>query len=235
MNGELDGAALLRACREGEAAERRAAFEELGGFLLRIARERLRSKPELADRAEECVQESLLVVWRKLEAGGGPDRPERFPAWCAAVVVHKVYDMLRRQGYSRQMAAALEAGGIPDRARRVPRAAQRSLEGMLEADDDGPPLRLPDARALDPETDAAEREAYRALVASIRDHPQLSEDSKQVLSQGFLAEMDDAELASRLGTSRGNVQVIRSRNLSKLRDDQALLDRLRTFYETPKD
>lgn len=232
MADAIDPVLLLDACRQGQPAARRAASGQLGGFLLRVAAERLRSKPDLAEQAEDCAQEALVAIWRKLEAGGGPDRPERFLSWSAAVVVHKVYDLLRRQGYGRPAAASLAVDPIPERVRRVPRAAQLSLEALgADSADSGPRRRLPDPSALDPEAEAGEREAFAALLVGAREHARLSEDSKRVLGEGFLDERDDDELARSLGTSRANVHVIRSRNLAKLRGDTAWMAQLRRFYE----
>jgi RNA polymerase sigma factor (sigma-70 family) len=252
MTQELDPVALLGGCRDGAPAERREAYQILGSFLLRVALDRLRSKPDLRDHAEECVQEALVSIWRKLEAGGGPDQPERFLSWSAAVVVHKTYDLLRRQGYVRgaiaePAPAGKEAGRSTSRARgsegrapaipagrkRVPRSAQHSLDALLEGGPSGDdrPVRLPDPTALAPEAEAARREAFVDLVLAIRDHPRLSEHSKQVLSQGFLAELDDAELAQRLGLARGNIHVIRCRNLAKLRGDAEFLALLAAQYD----
>lgn len=264
MAQKMDPVALLAACREGAPAEQREAFLVLGSFLLRVALDRLRSKPDLRDHAEECVQEALVSIWRKLEAGGGPDQPERFLSWSAAVVVHKTYDLLRRHGYTRAQIAqpapagspAAGSGGsgtagtvasqpsaspsgestaraatIPAGRKRVPRSAQLSLDALLEGGPSGGrPIRLPDPAALAPEPEAARRESFVQLVLAIRDHPRLSEHSKQVLSQGFLAELDDAELARSLELSRGNVHVIRCRNLAKLRGDAAFLALLAAEY-----
>lgn len=215
-----DPAAWLAACRAGEPE----AWRALGRLLQRVARSRLRGTADRDALAEDCAQDALLGIWRRLERGAGPE-PERFVAFAAATVVHKVYDALRRRG-------TLPSGprdAAPERRKRVPPERLESLEARLEATS-GPARALPDNAALAPEAAAEARAAFEALAAELARHPRLSEASREVLGRGFLEEQDDAELAQVLGTSRGNVHVIRSRNLAKLRGDEALMARLRALY-----
>jgi RNA polymerase sigma factor (sigma-70 family) len=234
MRDDLDPAVLLANCRERDPRRRRDAYHGLGIFLARIARARLQGRPELAPLAEDCAQEALVAVWRKLEAGQGPDAPQRFLGWCAAIAVHKVYDALRRQGHV--------SGG--DQLKRVPPALVASLEALAAGDEGGgqaaagPAFELADPAAASPEQAALDRAALAGLVATVRNHRRLSEHSRRILLQGYLAEATDAELAEDLGVSHANVQVIRSRNLKKLREDRGLQAALRgdrPVYASPGD
>ena len=223
MTTERDPALLHAACLAKNPETRQTAYRELGDFLLRITHARLRSKPDLAARAEECAQEAIVTVWRKLEKGQGPDKPERFLSWSASIAVHKVFDELRRLGYT---GAQLQDLG---RTKRVPHAHQASLDSLL--DDPDRPARLADAAALDPASSVEDRADFASLLLVIRSHPKLSDHSRSILALGFLAELDDGELAERLGLGRPNVQVIRSRNLKKLREDRRFLEAIRAYYE----
>jgi RNA polymerase sigma factor (sigma-70 family) len=225
MTTQRDPALLHAACLAENPETRQAAYRELGDFLLRITNARLRSKPDLAARAEECAQEAIVTVWQKLEAGQGPEKPERFVSWAASIAVHKVFDELRRLGYT---GAQLRE---PGRTKRVPHAHQASLESLL--DDPDRPARLADATALDPEASVEDRADFASLLLAIRNHPKLSDHSRNILVKGFLAELDDGELAEHLSLGRPNVQVVRSRNLKKLREDQGFLDAIRAYYEGP--
>ncbi len=214
MRDDLDPAALLAGCRDRDPGRRRDAYHRLGVFLVRVAGTRLQGRPELAPLAEDCAQEALVSIWRKVEAGQGPDAPERFLGWCAAIAVHKVYDALRRQGHV--------SGG--EHLKRVPPALVASLEALAAGDDrsgegaSGPAIEPADPAAVHPEQAALDRAALVDLVRTVQHHPRLSEHSRRILLQGFLAEATDGELADELGVSRANVQVIRSRNLAKLRE-----------------
>ena len=227
MRDDRDSLELHRRCTVDDPAARHAAWEDLGRFLGRVARSRLRSKPELDGLDEECAQEALLAVWRKLEAGQGP-RPERFLSWSATIVIHKTYDALRRRGYR----PGESEDSAPGLRKRIPPKLLDSLEALTGADDPlATPLRLADPRAVDPEDVAGRSEAFARLALELGRHPKLSEASRTVLTEGFLADREDADLAELLETTRANVQVIRSRNLSKLRADEDLLTRLRAFYD----
>ena len=78
MTSTLDPQNLHRACQSKTNVERTQAYQQLGEFLLRSALSRLHSKPELHPHAQECTQEVLVTIWRKLEAGLGPDHPQQF-------------------------------------------------------------------------------------------------------------------------------------------------------------
>lgn len=233
MASTLDPHTLYRACRSVDRAERAAAYQQLGEFLLRVALSRLKSKPDLHPQAEECAQEALTAIWQKLEAGQGPDTAGRFLSWAATIVIHKVFDMLRREGFPLR-SEETDPGEIPGRKKRVPRRQQESFEQLVEYEDGpGDPWQeqLPDPQPSDPEIDFLQREGAIELLLGIREHPHVSDDSKIVLLDGFLADMADEELASRLNTSRSNIRVIRYRNLNKLRDDVEFLANLRPYYE----
>lgn len=246
MAATQDAQILYWTCRSEERAERANAYQQLGEFLLRVALSRLQSKPELHPHAEECAQEALVAIWQQLEAGQGPDRPERFLSWCASVVIHKVYDELRRLGYTAgegdaghgevetQPAVRGVLSPSKGRTKRVPKEEQESFE-QLVTHDDGTTVpwaeRVADQQAEDPEAHVVEREGLVRLLLGIRDHPHLSDDSRKVLIFGFLAELTDDQLATRLGTSKSNIYVIRSRNLGKLRNDSEFVAQLRSHYQ----
>jgi RNA polymerase sigma factor (sigma-70 family) len=229
---------LYQACRSADRAACADAYQQLGEFLLRVALSRLHTKPELSPHAQECAQEALVTIWQKLEAGHGPDHPSQFLSWSAAIVVHKVYDELRRLGYglgSREPDPAESTGPAPaaGRTRRVPKQQQESLEQLIDGED-GSAIpwveRVFDPLAIDPEANVVEREEVVQLLRGIRNHPRLSDSSKEVLMHGFLAGLTDDELATRLDISKSNVHVIRSRNLSKLRDDADFMSQLESHF-----
>ncbi len=236
MSSDFDSNVLYQACRSTDTQERTDAYQQLGEFLLRVAHSRLRSKPDLHPRAQECVQEALVTVWQKLEASDGPDDPERFLSWSASIVIYKVYDMLRRLGYPTSSGSPEDSDAAEEairRKKRVPKERQESLEQFISYDDGtGVPRgeRLPDPETVNPEDHIVDQDSLIELLLGIRDHERLSDDSKEVLMRGFLAGDTDDELAGRLDTSKSNVYVIRSRDLSKLREDDEFMTQLQTYY-----
>lgn len=107
-----------------------------------------------------------------------------------------------------------------------------SRQDSLDQDGDGPALadRLADPGAPPP-PQAVEARALVELLGRIRSIAAVSERSRTVLLRGYLEEWDDEELAQALGTSRGNVHVIRCRDLEKLRRDPAFMAELRRWRE----
>lgn len=74
----------------------------------------------------------------------------------------------------------------------------------------------------------AEREDMGTiLLAAVRALPDPRQ--QQVLLWGYLAELDDAEIAARLGITRNHVHQLRHRALLGLRSDPALVARLAAY------
>jgi RNA polymerase sigma factor (sigma-70 family) len=172
------------------------AFQELGRYLLRIAYARLRSQPYLTNAAEDCVQQALMIIWRKLRAGSGPERPEWFMTWSASIVIHRLLD----------------------EARKVTRARAESLEEITDDDESLLPSQAGADTAMCDGLFATTDDRKR-FIAMIEAHPRLSADVKLVLLRGYLLEQDDQELAQQLGKSQPTVRVLRFRGLKALRSD----------------
>lgn len=193
------GQPLYHRCCSTDAGTLNAAFQELGLVLLRIACARLRDQPYLSHVAEDCAQQALVTIWRKLHAGQGPERPEWFTTWCASIVIHRVLDEQRRTFRSRI----------------------DSLDELVEEDES----KLPPASsnpAADERSFATADDGQR-FIALIENHPRLSNETKLVLLHGYLLERDDQELAEQLGKSRATMRVLRFRGLKVLREDQEFM------------
>ncbi|MFN8467011.1 MAG: sigma-70 family RNA polymerase sigma factor [Caldilineaceae bacterium] len=186
-----DARALYERCCSPDPQVCSDAFQELGTFLLRVALARFK---DLAHLAEDCAQQALLIVWRKLQAGHGPERPEWFLTWSAGIVIHR----------------------LQDERRKTARSRVDSLDELVEDDESQLP-RQPVAEAGDLSfATAADRDRF---VALIENHPHLSPEAKLVLLHGYLLEQDDQEIAVQLGKSRATVRVLRFRGLKLLRGD----------------
>lgn len=214
-----DSRALHAACQNQGGSEQEAAYQRLGRLLYEIAWRRVGGNPRLEHLAADCMQETLLVIWRKLEAGQGPREPERFVGWSAAILVNKLREALRR----------LEPKPAVRRSKRVALSQLRSLDAPMGSPE-GPSL----AQLLPADDPGAEsRQAHselRALIAEIAEIDAISEQSRIVLLRGFIEGLDDAELAALLETSKANIHVIRCRDLAKLRLAGDYLARLREHF-----
>lgn len=215
---EIESAQLLARCQAARLPQREAAFEELGRLLYAVAWRRVAGRPELEHLAEDCMQEALLIVWQRLEAGQGPMAPERFIGWCVTILLNKLREHLRR----------LEPRGLPGRTMRVGLSRLTSLDAPVGEDGGSLGQRLGDGTD-DLETQQAYRE-IQALVREIGRIDAISEASRRVLLEGYIGGLDDDELAASLGTSRANVHVIRHRDLAKLRRFDDYMRRLAAWY-----
>ena len=211
---------LHATCLSRSAREQRAGYERLGRLLHDIAWRRVAGDPRLHHLAEESMQEALLTIWRALEAGRGPDAPERFVGWAATIVLNKVREGVRR----------LEPRGRAGRTKRVALSRQRSLDRPPRPGESSLAERLAAEESEDPIEAAATYAEIRDLVAEITRVETVSERSRTVLLRGYVEGWDDAALADHLNTSRANVHVIRSRDLAKLREAGDYMDRLRALY-----
>lgn len=191
-----DVQALYGRCCSDDPCVCNDAFQELGRFLLRIAYARVKNQPHIFNVTEDCVQQALMIIWRKLRAGHGPERPEWFMTWCASIVIHRLLD----------------------ESRKATRARADSLEEITDEDESQIPQQEGSDAAV---SDAifATTDDRKRFIAMIEDHPRLSADVKFVLLCGYLLEQDDQELARQLGKSQPTVRVLRFRGFKALRND----------------
>jgi RNA polymerase sigma factor (sigma-70 family) len=214
MDLQRTSADLCHACNAGTEPERTTGYRRLGEILHRVAWQHVAHDARLHPLAEEAMQESLVIVWRHLAAGRGPE-PAAFVAWATVIVVNKVREAVRR----------LEP---TTRGRPTLRVAL-SRQVRLDAPDERTGELLSEHLAQDG-GDMDESLAYQelcALVAGIQDMPEISDQSRTVLLRGYIEGLSDAELAEQLATSRANVHVIRCRDLARLRNVPAFMAQLR--------
>ncbi|WP_110815560.1 sigma-70 family RNA polymerase sigma factor [Pseudoroseicyclus aestuarii] len=86
-----DHASLLKSCAAGDRAALRALMEAEGGRMLGVARRMLRR----ADLAEDAVQETLVLIWRRAHQFD----PARGSAkgWVYTILRNRCLTLLRRE------------------------------------------------------------------------------------------------------------------------------------------
>lgn len=203
--GAIDPSRLMARCASTREREREAGFRELGGILYTAIWRQVADRPELWHLAAESSQEALVIVWRQLQEGRGPDAAERFVGWAVVIASNKLREALRR----REPRARLQP------SKRVAASRQVSLDAPPQNARE--PLAEQVATADRPETEAERRMVLVALLTLVQESDLINDVARTVLIKGYLEGWDDAELAEHLGTTRGNIHVIRCRALARLR------------------
>ena len=183
-------------------------FQDLGEYLLRVAQDRILSKPELVEDAHDCVQDALVAIWQSIKKRTGPEQRRSTQSWCTQIVIHKILDLLRKRGFS-----------ITHREMETHRTEGRFVELNEEI-----------TLSSDFSDDVQRQEDYGAAICRILAHPKLTKDEQIVLYLSYLENKEDNEIATILEIVRPTVRVKRMRALQKLRDDPTLLDWLRSLF-----
>lgn len=199
VDEQVDSLTLYAACHQAGTDAQVDAFNILSAHLYRIAYAMLWGRTEGAAMAQDCVQLALIKIHRNLAQCR---TPISFREWAAQVLRRVVLDELRRPEHRRTIA-------LPDDEEHVPwMASQELLVGQ------------PD---------------LLAILREVIDHGPLSERSRRVVAGRYFEEQPDEVLAQTESTLAGqavlpsHIQVTRAKNLSALRRDPALLERLRSM------
>jgi len=200
-----DSAKLYRLCTSTDLVDREKGFQELGRILFCSARKQLNYNQFDDAFVEDCVQKSLLTIWKNISADRGPKSAEAFVGWTCRITRNKCIDEIRS----------------------AKRKATDSLDGSDTYDGAQKPEHV-DIDAPNPEEEALRTEKISLLIDAIEER-RLSQNAKTVLLEGYLFGKTDAELSKMIGTTDANVKVIRSRALEKLRNDDDFLTALRQF------
>lgn len=201
MTPPCDANTLYPLCMSADPAERRRGFQLLGRCLLPIARSQLNTRYD-DTIVQDCVQEALVQIWSQIKAGTCPQTPLGFLALATQITRRRCIDRHRYE-------------------------QRRTAEAIDETDEDA--YHYSQALGIDPsqwpEQVYLEKERWLSLILVIQSHPELNENAKFVLIEGFIFEKTDDELAKLLQMTKANIRLIRFRALKLLRNDSAFLDR----------
>jgi RNA polymerase sigma factor (sigma-70 family) len=183
-------------------------WQKLSEYLLRVAHNRIQSKPELAEDAYDCVQDALVAIWQAVKKRSGPEQHRATQSWATQIIIHKILDLLRKRGFS------ISPGAIEE---------ERTQGRFVELNEE---ITL----SNDFSDDVQRQEDHGAAIRRILTYPKLSRDEQIVLYLTYLENQEDDEIATSLDIARTTVRVKRMRALQKLRDDPDLLDWLRSLF-----
>lgn len=205
MASKYDSAKLYALCKSADPAEQEEGFQELGRILFHSARKQLNYHQYDDAFVEDCVQKSLLTIWKNISSDSGPKSANSFICWTCRITRNKCIDEIRSAN----------------------RKATDSLDRPHAGDSNQQPEHI-DIDSSSPEEEALRTEKIRLLIDAIEKH-RLSENAKTVLIEGYLFGKTDDELSKILDTPNANIKVIRSRVLKKLRNDKDFLANLSQF------
>jgi RNA polymerase sigma factor (sigma-70 family) len=195
---------LYGASGENGTLRQRQAFEEIGRHAQGVA---YRSEQDTTI-IQECVQQSLEIVWEKRSQ---VRQPGSFLRWVESIVYHEIINHW------------------PSADPRVITMSQLASDGN-EMDDESLLRYWESLATVSPPDDDVVRQEQRdqiraALHRVLGDNPRY----EAVIVGYYLYELSLPALAEMLGTSVGNVYVLKSRALSRLRDDEEFV---REFADT---
>ncbi len=124
---EADWSAWMRAARDGDAVAYRRFLAATAPHIRAMARARCRSLGAPEVEAEDVVQDVLLAIHLKR---GSWDETQPIGPWIAAIVRHKLIDILRRRGHrvSVPIEDVMDSLPAPDPG---PNLAARDLDVVL--------------------------------------------------------------------------------------------------------
>lgn len=188
--------ALYPACLGalGPDSQRRA-FEELAGYLERIARRRW------PDVAQEAVQTGLVMIYEKV-------RLCRTPEAFLAFAIQQVWDAAKKHMRVGQRAVSLEEWQT-----QLDADGEAADRDIAAAGDEG-------LEAVTLDADLRRQVAARIRVAW-QGHPRARRQLEAVWLR-YLHELSNEEVARVLETTPQNVSVLINRGLEKLREDDEL-------------
>lgn len=189
---------VYTACRNADnPARRERAFTELGEMLYRVAFNKL---PRGA--AEEVVNNALAMIWEKIGACRSPETFLDFALYKlkAAITDQRRFERHNTTRFLVQTQTSLLADGA-------------------EAGDDSP-LDESESESADVVEIAQKRECAHAVLMAI--DALVNKNQREVLTLDLTEDIDDAEIAARLGLSPANVRKLRFDGLRKLRQNPHL-------------
>lgn len=194
-------------CLPGPRRIRDEALNELRGKLVAAAKRKLED-PRLEHLADDCANDALETIMRKLDPKseedkiGGPASPDAFLSWCTTIVRNQVEQERRR------LDPKSNRPNVP------PLSIQDRLDSPLGDDD-----RTLGETVSAPAPDSPEYQVtftQSMVELSVRSLKLVSERSRKVLFMEGHDGLVDAEIAQALGIDRDGVQRTRWHNRNSL-------------------
>lgn len=235
----MDAVALYFACQSENEQVRDHAYHRLRQYLatkLKSPRFSVTLARAVAEEAEDCLQEAVMAIWQQLQRGVGPQKPDKFLAWAAKILAHKVTDCNRWAGgrtKHRPKSTRLQRSRKLIGCKRIPRRCCVSLETLYESrDDSGISLAesLADPTAINPAQAAERQELLGSILTEIFIGSPLNHGEKDVLRGGYLQEQNDDELSRHFQKAIPTIRVTRKRALDKLQSNAYLLHQVNDFF-----
>ncbi len=191
---------LYNRCSSTDPVEAGEGYQQLWKRLLPHAQHYLYSKLGLQVEAQDCAQEAVVDILKRMTTNRGPTgQAQSFKPWCITIVRRKVFDLLRRPAYQ---------------------AKEICCWKMSESEDETI------ADGLDLEEAVVNRLSLTTLFQDALNHPALTPLQRQVLWLHCVEELDYAEIAQRLHKNITTIRVNRHRAIVALQKDAAFMARI---------
>jgi RNA polymerase sigma-70 factor (ECF subfamily) len=184
---------LVRRAQGGDPA----AFEQLVRRTARLVYARAYLDAPDRHRAEDLVQETFLVAWRRI---GQVTEPAGFRAWLLTVARSVAADARRHEGRKKRRAADA-------------RSPDPSEPGAADAVADPAPT---------PAQSAERREEHDRMLALLRGMP---EEYSLPITLRYIAGADYDTIGRQLGLSNGSLRGLLNRGMAKLREAMGVRER----------
>jgi RNA polymerase sigma-70 factor (ECF subfamily) len=190
---------LVRRSQTGD----REAFEEIVRRTARLLFSRLYLETGDPHKAEDLVQETLLVAWRNIRQ---VTEPRGFRSWLFSVAHSALVDAARREG-RRKRGGVGARGGVRDAD--IP--GSYAGEAMQIVPDPGPT----------PEEWAQNEERRHRVLAMLRSMP---DEYRLPLTLRYLGGADYETIGRQLGLSNGSLRGLLNRGMARLREKMKGMD-----------
>lgn len=200
--------ALYLAWRSQDTELRNCAFDNLRRYLASSLQQSSYGK-RLHDYAEGCedvLQQTLMTLYLIAERNGdaGPDDPASFLKWAQTILIRQAHEALTR--HLREVTVSLDE------------QLELFAERYVASDDSGDPSRY-----------VLKQELQQVLGASLLAMSNCR--YRSVLIYTYLVDMDERELATRLGVRLQDIYLWRHRALKALRSKPDVMLVLRSLRE----
>lgn len=215
---------LYEICASADQATRDDGYAELLNWLMYHAR-KLASRYNVVGReylVDECCANAIVSIIKHFGQCRGADS---FLGWCRQTLRNEYLAILEHEGFYCPRPHQEDADALREsRTYHARPANMTSLDEPQDDNSDNPRAESIQDIGAGTEGPALSEMWIRWVLKQLADTPYMTDQSKRVLLDGYLRQLDDEELGRALHVTRKNITVIRARDRASLkRNDPKLV------------